>query len=61
MCKTVVCAWGGHSHPLIRDRIDTVLAMIKNPMCLGTNADGTPKHPLYLSADTSLVPYVRKK
>lgn len=48
-----VCGWG--SFPPVRKRTPAVLAMIKEPYCLGVNADGQPKHPLYISYDTPMV------
>ena len=32
---------------------------LKEPMCFGLTKSGNPKHPLYLSSDTSLVEYAK--
>lgn len=52
----VVCAWG--SFPPVLRRAPEVLKMIPEPYCLGINADGQPKHPLYVSYKTQVVKYV---
>lgn len=50
----IVAAWGKHGIHEERDK--TVLRWIranaKTVHCLGTNQDGTPKHPLYLAKTT---------
>lgn len=51
-----LCGWG--SFPPVTKRASTVLAMIKEPYCLGVNADGQPKHPLYVSYGTPMVKYL---
>ena len=51
----VCCAWG--SFPEAKRRCDIVLKMVPEPYCLGVNGDGQPKHPLYLSYATKLVPF----
>jgi len=50
----VLCAWG--SFPPVKKRAPAVLAMIPAPYCLGVNADGQPKHPLYVRYDVEMVP-----
>jgi hypothetical protein len=54
-----VCAWGAKAD---RARAAEVCAILTKQggrlFCLGVNKDGSPKHPLYVKADTSLVPYV---
>lgn len=45
ICDKVVCAWGNWEFNVAREA--EVLAMIKEPMCLQVNKNGTPKHPLY--------------
>lgn len=59
MCyKDVVCAWGKHADPArARDVANMMLDNGVRLWCLGTNKDGSPKHPLYLSGATELVPW----
>ncbi len=53
-----LCGWG--SFKPVSLRAPAVLAMIKEPYCLGVNADGQPKHPLYLPYDALMIPYILK-
>jgi hypothetical protein len=53
----IVVAWGSFES---EGRAAKVLELLKGRelFCLGTNADSQPKHPLYLSSYTELVPYI---
>lgn len=53
-CSLVVCCWGTHCKP---DDAAIILDQFDRPMCLGTNKDGSPKHPLYLPAHIRPVPF----
>lgn len=53
----VVCAWGKHGSHLGRDRVVADLLYHYDLHCLGTNKDGSPKHPLYCRADTQPMPW----
>ena len=56
-CKRIVVAWGAHPS-LTEEHVARVLRFIDRPVyCFGTNADGSPKHPLYLRKDTPIVPW----
>jgi hypothetical protein len=50
----VLCGWG-QSVPIIRQRADFVTVLLQNMgvklRCLHMNKDGSPQHPLYISAD----------
>lgn len=50
-----LCAWGSFKPVKYRDAV--VYAMLSNPVCLGVNADGQPKHPLYISYETPIIKY----
>lgn len=56
--KTVVSCWGNWTFTSEREK--QVLSMIRQPYCFGTNAGGSPKHPLYLKETTQLVKYGNK-
>ncbi len=59
----VVCAWGNHCKPQrFRDLIasfDRFPKLSAPPRfhCLGANANGAPKHPLYLRQDVPIIPW----
>lgn len=61
----VVCAWGPAKTAAVRRLLDARLAQLaplldgRELLCLGTTADGSPRHPLMLAYDTPLVPWRR--
>lgn len=56
--NVVVAAWGAEK--IAQPRAEHVLTMLADAgttvLCFGVTAGGSPRHPLYLNADTPLVP-----
>lgn len=52
-----LCGWG--SFKPVQFRASMIYSMLTNPVCLGVNADGQPKHPLYIAYDIPMVKYNR--
>jgi hypothetical protein len=50
----VVAAWGAND---VGTNADAILSMFGDLWCLGTNQDGSPKHPCYLANNTPLIPW----
>ena len=54
----VIAAWGANKIVRLRDHIVTAMALYRGQFrCLGLTKGGHPRHPLYLQADTILVPF----
>lgn len=51
-----IAAWGGSGR--LNGRSAQVGPLLDSPMCLGTTQGGEPRHPLYVAADTQLLPWV---
>jgi hypothetical protein len=60
LADTVIVAWGTR-HSTLHGRAATVLRILRDQQlalhCLGTNRDGSPKHPVRLREDAPLIPY----
>lgn len=57
----IVCAWGNHGEKHGQNEVIMRKLEGKNPLCLDHNANGAPKHPLYVRRDVSMVrPLVSK-
>lgn len=54
--ETVVAAWGKDG--VFSGRDSEVMKLLDGLQCFGTNANGTPKHPLYLPKILPLQPYL---
>jgi hypothetical protein len=55
----VVVAWGTNAPHARANDVLAILRRMNIPVwCWGETKDGSPKHPLYLRADTPLVPYI---
>ncbi len=50
-----LAAWGGDGR--LHDRATAVAVLLTNPLCLGVTASGQPRHPLYVSGGTTVVPW----
>lgn len=54
-----LCAWGTHGQHQARAKevVELLRGAGVTPHCLGQNADGSPKHPLYVPYSSTPVPY----
>lgn len=50
-CADIIFCWGNFK---VNGRDKDVIKMFPNAPCFGKNANGSPKHPLYLKSDTKL-------
>jgi hypothetical protein len=55
-CDKIIFAWGNFPEAQVRGK--EIAQMIPNAYALAINRNGSPKHPLYVKADTKPVPYV---
>ena len=57
-CRRILLAWGKHADPVRTARIHELLAPHRSKcFALVKNKDGSPKHPLYVAANTPPAPY----
>lgn len=55
ICKNVVFAWGNFKEAQERSKV--VSKYFEHAFCLGVNKNGTPKHPLYISAKQQIIKF----
>lgn len=52
MCQSVIFCWG--NFPMAEYRAKKIIKQYPQALCFGKNANGSPKHPLYLKQDKLL-------
>lgn len=58
LCKgPLIAAWG--AHPIVKPRLPELPGLIgsRQLVCLGRTKDASPRHPLYVRADATLIVY----
>lgn len=55
MCNSIIFAWGNFKEA--QQRAKSVSGYFKDANCLGLNKNGTPKHPLYIAANTQPIKF----
>lgn len=58
--QRILCAWGAskYADPAHTQGVCNLLGWFESQLfCLGTTAQGAPRHPLYVRGDAALVPY----
>ena len=57
LIEILICAWGAHGSFMGRDRLVAQMLPSEKLYALHINADGSPKHPLYIKGDAKPVPF----
>ena len=60
MCQDVVFAWGNFDIVRTTGRDIELCEMFPRALMIGANKNGSPRHPLFISAKTKLTAYVKK-
>lgn len=55
--EAVIFCWGSFKQAVEPSRLLIEKGLFTEPKCFGKNADGSPKHPLYLPSKTKLINY----
>lgn len=57
----IVACWGAHAKRADYEPIADLLAAHREVACLGLNANGTPKHPLFIRTDCKRILYAPQR
>ena len=61
VCDRIICGWGVHGSKVVNNRVCTVMDILtksnNNISALQINADGSPRHPLYIKYDKKPINY----